>query len=47
MGWNDDAEVERADGNLFGQLRWDIVKFWASWIVAGIGERLREEILGH
>lgn len=47
MGWKDDVEVERVDGNLFGQFRWDIVKFWVSWIVAGIGGRFREEILGY
>lgn len=35
MGWKEEAEVERADRNLFGDLRQETVKVWANWMVAG------------
>lgn len=43
MGWKEEAEVERADRNLGGQLRWEVVKVWARWIVVGIGRRLMDK----
>lgn len=40
MGWKEEAEVERADRNLFDYFRQETVMVWTNWIVVGIARRL-------
>lgn len=41
MGWKEEAEVERADRNLFHYFGQETVKtVWANWIVEGVARRL-------
>lgn len=38
IGWEEEAEVERTDRNLFGYF----IKVWTNWPVVGTGRRLMD-----